>query len=143
MGVTNLWQILQPVSKPIKLEDLEGKKLAIDLSIWICENSLIKHNNPSFLKPHLRNLFFRCKSLLEINCTLIFIREGDVIELKKDTMIKRQNIRFGVSSQSQEISNSQTTDLVQIKPKKNMKRSQFESIINEVTSYFPKTIISN
>jgi hypothetical protein len=31
MGVLGLWQLLQPTSRPIKLQGLEGKVLAIDI----------------------------------------------------------------------------------------------------------------
>ena len=39
MGVTNLWKILNAACEPCELNDLANKTLAIDLSIWICENS--------------------------------------------------------------------------------------------------------
>jgi hypothetical protein len=143
MGVTNLWQIIQPTAKPINLENLKNKTLAVDLSIWICENSTVKYNS-QVLKPHLRNLFFRCKTLLEIGCTLIFVSEGDVIELKKDTMQKRSNIRFGkkTTADSYEDTLSQITESLSLatnKPKIK-KRSNFDIYINEVfpllTLYF-------
>jgi flap endonuclease GEN len=99
MGVSNLWKVLNKTSRTVDLEDLRNKTLAVDLSIWICESNCIKYSQ-SNVKPHLRSLFFRCKSLLEIGCTLIFVREGDVFDLKIDTMKKRNENRFG-SSQSQ------------------------------------------
>ncbi|KAJ5226185.1 DNA repair protein rad13 [Penicillium chermesinum] len=35
MGVTGLWTVLQPCARPIKLETLNKKRLAVDASIWI------------------------------------------------------------------------------------------------------------
>ena len=35
MGVTGLWQIVQPCARPIKIETLNRKRLAVDASIWI------------------------------------------------------------------------------------------------------------
>uniref|UniRef100_A0A670Z5A2 XPG N-terminal domain-containing protein n=1 Tax=Pseudonaja textilis TaxID=8673 RepID=A0A670Z5A2_PSETE len=37
MGVTSLWQILEPVKQHVPLCSLKGKTLAVDLSIWVCE----------------------------------------------------------------------------------------------------------
>ena len=142
MGVTNLWQILQQTAKPIEINDLKNKIIAVDLSIWICENSTVKYST-QVLKPHLRNLFFRCQHLLEIGCTLVFIREGDVIELKKDTMEKRNNIRFGNNKKAAateanldsyeahlcEITKALSLATNKIKVKK---RSNFEVYIDEV-----------
>ena len=136
MGVLNLWKILHPTCQPIKLNDLKNKTLAVDLSIWICENSNIKFNTNN-TKPHLRALFFRCKSLLEIGCKLIFVREGDIIELKQDTMQKRNQARFGSSqmpaSQSQFSSSqfcSQSSQSSQSKPVK--KRNRYDYVADEV-----------
>jgi DNA excision repair protein ERCC-5 len=35
MGVQNLWKILDRAGYLIDLRDLEGKRLAIDISIWV------------------------------------------------------------------------------------------------------------
>ena len=34
MGVNGLWEHLIPAARKIRIEDLEGKVLAIDVSIW-------------------------------------------------------------------------------------------------------------
>ena len=143
MGVTHLWPILQPTAKAIKLEDLKNKTLAVDLSIWLCETSLAKYNS-EVLKPQLRNIFFRCQHLLKLGCTLIFITEGDIIELKKHTMEKRNNLRFGKKdiSETSTSTDSYESHLCKItkdlslaanKPKIK-KRSNFEVSINEVSN---------
>lgn len=35
MGVNSLWDILGPSARPVRLEALSRKKLAVDASIWI------------------------------------------------------------------------------------------------------------
>lgn len=124
MGVLNLWKILSSTCRPVELDELKDKTLAVDLSIWICENSTQtkSFNFVSNTKPYLRALFFRCKYLLELNCKLIFVREGDIIDLKQDTMKKRNQNRFG-DSQSQQQSQSKPIQ----------KRSRYDSIANEVS----------
>lgn len=54
MGVTNLWQILLPVNQHQTLSSLKGQTLAVDLSIWVCENQCIKQMQGVVTKPHLR-----------------------------------------------------------------------------------------
>jgi flap endonuclease GEN len=131
MGVLNLWKILNVTCQPIDLAELSGKTLAVDLSIWICENACMNHKfaNSANTKPHLRALFFRCKSLLEIGCKLIFVREGDVIDLKQDTMKKRNNARFGISSSQMSSSQCSQSDK---QPKLIKKRSRFDFVADEV-----------
>jgi hypothetical protein len=126
MGVTNLWQILQPIAKPLNISELENKTIAIDLSIWICENSGIQYGTNPCLKPYLRTLFFRSKSLIELGCKLVFVSEGEVIQLKQKTMEKRINNRFGFNKTDP--TNASDNGL----KSKKMKRGHFESVINEV-----------
>ena len=35
MGVLGLWTLLEPVGKPVRVESLSGKVLAVDISIWL------------------------------------------------------------------------------------------------------------
>ena len=56
MGVNDLWEMLEDVEKNVKLEDLKGQKLAIDVSCWIYQSitpKATKGLGPDF-KPHLR-----------------------------------------------------------------------------------------
>lgn len=125
MGVLNLWKILSPCCNHIDLNELKNKTLAVDLSIWICENSAqSKSFSQTNTKPYLRALFFRCKYLLELNCKLIFVREGDVIDLKQETMKKRNIARFYNENLSQTQS-TQSTKPIQ-------KRSRYDFVADEV-----------
>ena len=54
MGVTGLWPILAPVKKHTALSSLQGQTVAVDLSIWVCENQAVRQMQSRVLKPHLR-----------------------------------------------------------------------------------------
>ncbi|NWV78215.1 GEN endonuclease, partial [Dasyornis broadbenti] len=95
MGVTYLWQILEPVRQPVNLSSLKGKTLAVDLSLWVCEAQTVKKMVGVVTKPHLRNLFFRFSFLTSMGIKLVFVMEGEAPTLKADTMSKRNEMRYG------------------------------------------------
>ncbi|CAM4531870.1 flap endonuclease GEN homolog 1 isoform X1 [Caretta caretta] len=97
MGVTNLWQILEPVKEHVHLRSLRGKTLAVDLSLWVCEAQTVKKMIGVVTKPHLRNLFFRISSLTSMEIKLVFVMEGDAPKLKAETISKRNELRYGSS----------------------------------------------
>ncbi|XP_052561167.1 flap endonuclease GEN homolog 1 isoform X3 [Tympanuchus pallidicinctus] len=98
MGVTNLWQILEPVRQPVSLSSLKGKTLAVDLSLWVCEAQTVKKMIGVVTKPHLRNLFFRYSFFTSMGIKLVFVMEGEAPKLKADTMSKRNEVRYGASN---------------------------------------------
>ncbi|XP_007442062.1 flap endonuclease GEN homolog 1 [Python bivittatus] len=97
MGVTSLWQILEPVKQHVPLCSLKGKTLAVDLSLWVCEAQTVKKMMGIVTKPHLRNLYFRASSLTLMGIHLVFVMEGDPPKLKTSTVRKRTEARFGPS----------------------------------------------
>ncbi|NXT09595.1 GEN endonuclease, partial [Prunella fulvescens] len=95
MGVTYLWQILEPVRQPVNMSSLRGKTLAVDLSLWVCEAQTVKKMVGVVTKPHLRNLFFRFSFFTSMGIKLVFVMEGEAPRLKADTMSKRNEMRYG------------------------------------------------
>nr|XP_005489791.1 flap endonuclease GEN homolog 1 [Zonotrichia albicollis]XP_026650954.1 flap endonuclease GEN homolog 1 [Zonotrichia albicollis] len=100
MGVTYLWQILEPVRQPINISSLRGKTLAVDLSLWVCEAQTVKKMVGVVAKPHLRNLFFRFSFFTSMGIKLVFVMEGEAPRLKADTMSKRNEMRYGHSKKA-------------------------------------------
>ncbi|NWX57835.1 GEN endonuclease, partial [Promerops cafer] len=100
MGVTYLWQILEPVRQPVNMSSLRGKTLAVDLSLWVCEAQTVKKMIGVVTKPHLRNLFFRFSFFTSMGIKLVFVMEGEAPRLKADTMSKRNEMRYGPSKKA-------------------------------------------
>ncbi|NXO92447.1 GEN endonuclease, partial [Certhia brachydactyla] len=100
MGVTCLWQILEPVRQPVNMSSLRGKTLAVDLSLWVCEAQTVKKMVGVVTKPHLRNLFFRFSFFTSMGIKLVFVMEGEAPRLKADTMSKRNEMRYGPSKKA-------------------------------------------
>ncbi|KAJ8048280.1 Flap endonuclease GEN-like 1 [Holothuria leucospilota] len=94
MGVKELWTILSPAKKEVSLDTLTGQTIAVDLSVWICENQGVKAVQGKVSKPHLRNLFFRISNLIQLGITLVFVVDGDPPELKWETISNRINSRY-------------------------------------------------
>ncbi|XP_070284813.1 flap endonuclease GEN homolog 1 isoform X2 [Myotis yumanensis] len=116
MGVSDLWQILEPVKQHIHLSSLGGKTIAVDLSLWVCESQTVKKMIGTVTKPHLRNLFFRISHLTLMDVKLVFVMEGEPPKLKADVINKRNQIRYGPSAKTW----SQKTG-----------RSHFKSVLRE------------
>ncbi|XP_013919024.1 PREDICTED: DNA repair protein complementing XP-G cells isoform X2 [Thamnophis sirtalis] len=92
MGVHGLWKLLECSGRPINPETLEGKILAVDISIWL--NQAIKgardrHGN-SIHNAHLLILFHRLCKLLFFRIRPIFVFDGEAPLLKRQTLAKRK-----------------------------------------------------
>ncbi|KRY36502.1 DNA repair protein, partial [Trichinella spiralis] len=96
MGVKGLWKILDAASKPVTLESLSGKILAVDLSIWLHQAVHVnfgseRHSIFEGPKAHLQILFFRLLKLLFYGIRPIIVFDGPEISiLKKRTQIRRR-----------------------------------------------------
>ncbi|XP_075056075.1 DNA excision repair protein ERCC-5 [Mixophyes fleayi] len=92
MGVQGLWKLLECSGRPISPETLEGKILAVDISIWL--NQAVKgardrHGN-AIQNAHLLTLFHRLCKLLFFRIRPIFVFDGEAPLLKKQTLSKRR-----------------------------------------------------
>ncbi|XP_074657888.1 DNA excision repair protein ERCC-5-like [Tubulanus polymorphus] len=93
MGVLGLWQLLESIGRPVTLESLEGKILAIDVSIWLhqaAKGMRDKQGNP-LPNAHLIGLFNKCCKLLYYRIKPVFVFDGGVPALKRDTMNARRH----------------------------------------------------
>ncbi|XP_075708576.1 DNA excision repair protein ERCC-5 [Rhinoderma darwinii] len=102
MGVQGLWKLLECSGRPINPETLEGKILAVDISIWL--NQAVKgardrHGN-AVQNAHLLTLFHRLCKLLFFRIRPIFVFDGEAPLLKKQTLAKRRQKKDTAASEA-------------------------------------------
>ncbi|XP_069826834.1 DNA excision repair protein ERCC-5 [Dendropsophus ebraccatus] len=102
MGVQGLWKLLECSGRPINPETLEGKILAVDISIWL--NQAVKgardrHGN-AMQNAHLLTLFHRLCKLLFFRIRPIFVFDGEAPLLKKQTLAKRREKKDTAASEA-------------------------------------------
>ncbi|XP_065534026.1 DNA excision repair protein ERCC-5 [Lathamus discolor] len=92
MGVQGLWKLLECAGRPINPEVLEGKILAVDISIWL--NQAIKgardRSGYSVQNAHLLTLFHRLCKLLFFRIRPVFVFDGGAPLLKRQTLAQRR-----------------------------------------------------
>ncbi|OMJ11715.1 DNA repair protein rad13, partial [Smittium culicis] len=93
MGVAGLWKIVNDDLKPIRLEVLEGKRLAIDASIWIHQfvKAMRDKSGIEIENGHISGFFKRICKLLHYGILPIFVFDGAPPKIKKNTMAQRRS----------------------------------------------------
>jgi DNA excision repair protein ERCC-5 len=95
MGVHGLWKILEPAHRPVKLETLARKRLAIDASIWIYQflKAVRDAEGNALGKSHLVGFFRRICKLLFHGIRPVFVFDGGAPLLKRQTIAGRKKRR--------------------------------------------------
>ncbi|KAF1949148.1 PIN domain-like protein [Byssothecium circinans] len=97
MGVTGLWTVLQPCARPIKIETLNKKRLAVDASIWIYQflKAVRDKEGNALRNSHIVGFFRRICKLLFIGIKPVFVFDGGAPALKRQTISNRKSRREG------------------------------------------------
>src|SRR5271168_5191477 len=97
MGVTGLWPIVQPCARPIKLETLNRKRLAVDASIWIYQflKAVRDKEGNALRNSHVVGFFRRICKLLFFGIKPVFVFDGGAPALKRQTLANRVRRREG------------------------------------------------
>lgn len=97
MGVTGLWTVLQPCARPVKIETLNKKRLAIDASIWIYQflKAVRDKEGNALRNSHVVGFFRRICKLLFIGIKPVFVFDGGAPILKRETIGGRKARREG------------------------------------------------
>ncbi|XP_033637600.1 DNA repair protein complementing XP-G cells-like [Asterias rubens] len=106
MGVQGLWKLLESTGRPVTLESLEGKILAVDVSLWLHQAMRGMRDEGGNVKAnaHLHVLFNRICKLLFYRIRPIFVFDGSVPELKRQTMVARRQRREIAAGKSKKTS---------------------------------------
>lgn len=97
MGVTGLWTVVQPCARPIKIETLNRKRLAVDASIWIYQflKAVRDKEGNALRNSHVVGFFRRICKLLFIGIKPVFVFDGGAPVLKRQTVTSRRARREG------------------------------------------------
>ena len=97
MGVTGLWTVVQPCARPIKLETLNKKRLAVDASIWIYQflKAVRDKEGNALRNSHVVGFFRRICKLLFFGIKPVFVFDGGAPILKRQTVSARKSRREG------------------------------------------------
>lgn len=102
MGVKDLWKLLEPAGRPVNIESLDGKVLAVDVSIWL--NQALKgvrdQSGAALPHSHLLVLFHRLCKLLYYNIKPVIVFDGATAELKHQTLAVRRKRRHMAQTKS-------------------------------------------
>ncbi|KAH9814227.1 hypothetical protein DFH28DRAFT_1059346 [Melampsora americana] len=97
MGVQGLWTLITPVARPIKLETMGNKKLAIDSSIWLYQfqNAMRDREGRALTNAHILGFLRRISKLLYYGIRPVFVFDGGAPVLKRQTINERKKRKQG------------------------------------------------
>lgn len=89
MGVQGLWSLVGPAARPVQLESLRNRKMAIDASIWIHQfmRTMRDKEGNALRNGHLLGFFRRLCKLLFYNIKPVFVFDGGAPALKRLTIV--------------------------------------------------------
>ncbi|KAI0775173.1 hypothetical protein BD413DRAFT_603148 [Trametes elegans] len=100
MGVKSLWQLLEPVGRPVLLETMEGKSMAIDSSIWIYQFQATMRDKEGrgLVNAHVLGFLRRICKLLFYGIKPVFVFDGGAPALKMSTIAERKKKKTGAAA---------------------------------------------
>uniref|UniRef100_A0A0W0EXQ8 XPG N-terminal domain-containing protein n=1 Tax=Moniliophthora roreri TaxID=221103 RepID=A0A0W0EXQ8_MONRR len=100
MGVKSLWNLLAPVGRPVMLENMEGKTVAIDSSIWIYQfqATMRAKDGRVLVNAHVLGFLRRICKLLFHGMKPVFVFDGGAPALKKATLNERRRKKSGAAA---------------------------------------------
>ena len=95
MGVKGLWQIIESTARPIQLDSLSDKILAIDASIWLYHflKAMRSPDGDMLANAPILGFFRRICKLLYFRIRPVFVFDGAPGALKNETLARRRKRR--------------------------------------------------
>ncbi|KAF0356330.1 PIN domain-like protein [Gigaspora margarita] len=133
MGVKSLWNLLEPVARPVQLESLSQKRLAIDASIWLYQflKAIRDEEGNALENAHILGFFRRICKLLFFNIKPVFVFDGGAPELKRQTLVERRKRRIGKTNELQKIAGKILANQIQMRAIKNIEKSKSDKSRND------------
>ncbi|WVQ81754.1 hypothetical protein IAT38_003879 [Cryptococcus sp. DSM 104549] len=100
MGVKGLWSLLNPVARPVQIESMEGKRLAIDSSIWLYQFQATMRDKDGrvLVNAHVLGFLRRINKLLFHGIKPVFVFDGGAPALKRSTIAERKRKKAGAAA---------------------------------------------
>ncbi|PLW44401.1 hypothetical protein PCASD_04486 [Puccinia coronata f. sp. avenae] len=142
MGVQGLWTLISPVARPINLETMGSKKLAIDSSIWLYQfqKAMRDREGKAIVNSHILGFLRRISKLLYYGIKPVFVFDGGVPTLKRQTINERKRRKRGVQDNLAKTAEKLlAAQLRQVAVMEAQKRSEVKStgdLITKDTVYF-------
>lgn len=134
-----MWDIVGPAARPVKLEALSRKRLAVDASIWIYQflKAVRDKDGNSLSLSHIVGFFRRICKLLYFGILPMFVFDGGAPALKRRVIQERRERRQG--NQEDATSTAQKLLAIQLqnknKPKPKEKLKQTAKVEDEDMNY--------
>ncbi|KZV90865.1 PIN domain-like protein [Exidia glandulosa HHB12029] len=100
MGVKGLWKLVGPVGRPVLLESVEGKTMAIDSSIWLYQfqATMRDKDGRALVNAHVVGFLRRICKLLFYGIKPVFVFDGGAPAIKKATITERKKRKSGFAA---------------------------------------------
>lgn len=151
MGVTGLWTVLQPCARPIKLETLNKKRLAVDASIWIYQflKAVRDKEGNALRNSHIVGFFRRICKLLYFGIKPVFVFDGGAPLLKRQTIAARKKRREGrredatrTAGKLLAVQMQRTAEEEAEARRRNKKRPQNEEVVPDAPVYADEALLN-
>ena len=92
MGIHNFWSLVESSGRNISIETLRGKRLAVDISIWLNQIVRASRTKTGDVVPnaHIYIVILRLCKLLFYGIKPVIVFDGDAPALKKGTLKRRR-----------------------------------------------------